>query len=96
MVLQTKLLQFSNFAYTAGQGGTPVYASPFSVVQEAAVVGVAPQTLNSLATGGVVTAIGSTVPNEITILLYTIGGGTVTEIATGTYTGTVSVMVTGA
>lgn len=104
MVYEVRLVQFSGFLYTSGQGGTPLYVHEIANVESAAVVAVSQYSGSlemvgdvvgvSLMSGSVATAPSPTT-NEVLIQLFENSAGTLTEIATGTISGTVNLMVTG-
>ena len=102
-----QLIQFSNFLYTTAQGGSALYVAEMNIVTKAAVVSVAALDSGKEIFGNVVsvglscaTVASATLvtANEIMIKLTELGtiGGTVTELGTGTISGTISLLVVGA
>ena len=105
IIQPSKVVTFTGFNYTAGQGGTPLYAENFTDVQNAAVVGINGQFAGSLALFGDVKGVNinsatvatGTLPtsNEVLLFLYNNVAGTVTEISTGTVSATIFVSIEG-
>ncbi len=90
------MITVNDFVYTTGQGGTPLYTNDFTMVNQAAVIGISQvadaEPLISdvkgvgLGAGSIVTDSGTLAPvgNEILLILYNVSGGTLVEAASGT------------
>jgi len=100
----TVIEEFTNFVYTAGQGGTPVYSRTVMNVLEASVIEIAGQSLGNVLLEGAVVNVNlqsgtiNGVPptsNEIVLSLFTSATGTIVEESTGTITETVKVLIQG-
>ena len=96
------MITVTDFVYTTGQGGTPIYADDFTMVEKAAILNV-PQTASSLAITADVSAVGlacgtiagsAPVGNEILIFAANIESGTIIEAASGTI-GSLTLLVEG-
>lgn len=94
--MMIKIITVTDIAYTSGQGGTPIYADDFTMVENAAVINV-PQTEDKLALtvnvvdvglacGSIVNTSGTIPPvgNEILIFAGQSYAGTIVELSTST------------
>lgn len=102
-----KMVSLEGFTYVSGQGGTPALIKEVSYVEKAAVLNVV-GAIGSEAIVGQVVGVGlssatlyngsATIPpvtNEVVLTLSNMASGTLTEIASGTVSGTITLMVQG-